>query len=501
VRHGALFVAVVAVWGSAAGAGDRIAEGIGLTIYSETETRGQETVWRNGRYEPASTGYATVREWRKMQLEAGVARVSCADVAAHIRPETVHFTSITDPAGTFVVEQNFEYDLVSARKLLEKYVDREVTVLRDDANGATSSETVTLLSSAGGEFVVRRADPANPIEIFTGMPRMRLGSLPGGLITRPTLVWSLKAERPGEHLCAIAYETTGIRWKADYTAVMRRDDAALDLAGWVTISNESGKTYEDARIKLVAGDVRQRGTARSTGGVAGGGAGLMRTRENGFAEKSLFEHKLYTLGRPATLRDNSQKQLELFAPVAGVPARKLLVYCGASYESFWPSPCTDKDVALTSTKSVDVYVAFQNTAAAGLGIPLPAGAVRVFKEDPDDGALEFVGEDRVSHTSRGERALIRLGSAFDLAGERTRTDFKCDYHAHWIVESFEIKVRNHKAEAADVLVREALFRWVNWEITARSHEFEKQDSRLVHFPVTVPADGEVVVTYTVKYTW
>ncbi|MHC4198805.1 MAG: DUF4139 domain-containing protein [Planctomycetota bacterium] len=501
MRQAESVVIAILLCGIAAAAEKRETEGVGLTIYT-TAARPQQVYWR-GQYTTRPPGYATVKEWRRIRLERGLSRPRFTDVASDIRPETVHFTSLTDPEGTFVVEQNYEYDLVSATKLLAKYIDRPVTLLRENKNGETEEETVTLLSAASSRFVVRRDDAENPIEIFTGMPRMRLGSIPGGLISRPTLVWSVRANKAGNHLCKVTYETLGVSWKASYTALTKGDDTALDLSGWVTIENRSGGTYRDAQLKLVAGDVHAGASGRRTaGGTTGGGRGEMRVREGGFTGKSFFEFHLYTLARRSTLKDNSQKQIELFAPVRDVPARKLLVYHGArGFPYFFGRPQVDRDIRNPCNTKVDVYLAFMNSKAAGLGIPLPAGTSRVYKEDPDDGSPEFVGEDETDHAPAGEEMMLRLGSAFDLVGERRQTDFKCAYKDHWMQESFEIIVRNHKETPADVVVREVLYRWVNWEVARKTHDFVKKDSRTIHFPVKVPADGEVKLTYTVKYTW
>jgi len=478
----------------------RTEEGVGLTIYNAQGTRRR---WDNGRYVHEPAGYATVKEWRRMPLERGRSVLRFDDVASGIRPETVHFTSLTDPTGTFVLEQNYEYDLVSAEKLLAKYVDREITVVDEDADGKVTESRATLLSPNSGGYVLRREGAEQPIEIRTSLPRVRLGSVPGGLITRPTLVWQLKSERAGDHLCKVVYETGGIKWKADYTVVTKgEDDSAVDVSGWVTIDNNSGKTYTDAEIKLVAGDVRARSSSHSTTGRTGGGVGSMKTREGGFEEKSFFEHKLYTLGRTSTLNNNSKKQIELFRPVANVPAEKTLVYFGApTYSSYSTRALTNRDLNLNSNKAVDIYMTFANSAKAGLGIPLPAGTARVYKEDPADGSLEFIGEDTLGHTPRDEDVMLRLGVAFDLTGERKQTSFHVDSGAHRLTESFEIKVRNHKTEPVMVQVREVLYRWVNAEITQKSHEYLNRDWRTIHFPVIVPADGEVTVTYTVLYTW
>ena len=491
-------------------------EGVSITIYSSPGSRTTQSrqIWENGRYVTRGGGYAMVRESRFIELRgdagAGTSTVRFTDVAKKIRPETVRFTSLTDPAGTFVLEQNYEYDLVSPRKLLQKYVGRSVTLVSEDEGSRGETETVTLLATAGDRsygYVLRTANPEEPIEIRGSLGRVRLGALPGGLITRPTLVWKLKARRPGRHLCRVGYETQGIVWYASYTAVIGEDEKSLDLSGWVTIKNETGATYDDAKIKLVAGDVKGTGAASgssggSSGGTTGGAWGTMRSRQGGFKGKRFFEHHLYTLGRRSTLKDNSQKQLELFEPVDGVPVEKQLVYFGArGYRPNRSGVLQDRHLQIATNKNADVYLKFRNSADSGLGIPLPAGDVRVYKRDPADDSIEFIGEDETAHASRDENILVRMGTSFDLAGERRQTSFSCKYNEHWIRESFEIVVRNHKDEPADVIVREVLYRWVNWEIEEKSQDYEQVDSRTIHFPVTVPANGEKKVTYKVHYTW
>jgi len=475
-------------------------EGVGLTIYMPQKNPNAYHYYDSNR---APDGYAVVKEWRFIELKKGANDVRYTDVAKWIDAASVHFNSLTDPAGTFIVEQNYEYDLVSADKILEKYIDRPITLLRGDKDGNVTEETVELLSVKNRDFVVKRSEQANPIEIFSGMPRMKLGELPGGLITRPTLFWKLLAKTPGRHLCKVAYETKGIGWKASYTAVMKPGDAAVDLSGWVTIDNKSGATYKDAEIKLVAGDVHAAATRKSGTGGTGGGQGSMQSREGGFSMKDFFEFKLYTLARSSTVKDNSQKQLELFQPVVNVPARKLFVYFGLADVPPWffGSPAVDKELRIQSNSKVDIYVKFRNSAANGLGIPLPGGDVRVYKEDPGDGSLEFIGEDTTDHAAVDEDVLLRLGNTFDVVGERKQKHFKCDYGARWMEEAFEITLRNHKTEPAEIIVREILYRWVNWEVIEKSADYEKIDSRTIHFPVTVPPDGESKVTYRVKYTW
>ncbi len=222
----------------------------------------------------------------------------------------------------------------------------------------------------------------------------------------------------------------------------------------------------------------------------------------GFQEKAFFEYHLYTLGRPTTLGDNSTKQIELFPVARGVPCEKVLLYygLGSGYRSYG-SPMTDRNYGTQSNKKVDIYLRFKNEKEIGMGMPLPSGRIRVSQRDPADESLEFIGEDTIDHTPKDEEVLIKLGSAFDVVGERKQTDFRADSRRDWMEETIEIKIRNHKEEPVKVIVKENLYRWSNWRIKDSTHEFEKVDSRTIHFPVEVAKDGEVTIQYTVHYSW
>jgi hypothetical protein len=226
-------------------------------------------------------------------------------------------------------------------------------------------------------------------------------------------------------------------------------------------------------------------------------------RDAGFAEKSFFEYHLYTLGRTTTLPDNSTKQVELFPAARSVPCEKTLVYYGLApgYYGYSASPHTDRNLGVQSNKKVDVYLGFKNTAEHNMGMPLPSGRIRVSKLDAADRTLEFIGEDVIDHTPRNEKVLVKLGSAFDVVGERRQVDFKVDTSRKTMSEEIEVKLRNQKKERVTVLVKENLYRWVNWQITAKTHDYEKQDARTVHFPVKVDPGAEVTLRYTVQYTW
>lgn len=500
---------VVALSASMAGAGQGATpvEDTAVTIYSSAQPGAVPAeLYRPmpGAGTPnamAVPGYALVRHDRNVPIAAGRSTIRFTDVAGLIDPTTVNFTSLTDPA-TRVLEQNFQFDLVSTEKLLLKYVDRPVTVERTVGNQAEKLSG-TLLSSADG-LVLRESDGS--IHTVNNYSGLRFGELPGGLITRPTLEWLVSSARSGDQRARVAYQTGGLTWWADYNLVWEEGNDAnsgmLDLSAWVSIINMSGASYPDARLKLIAGDVH-RAQPQQTERLQMRAMATMadKTEADGFAEKEFFEFHLYTLGRRATLPNNSTKQIELFDQARKIPARKLLVYYGLPQGLGFGAPYTERDLGTPMNKKVDVYLEFRNDKQFGLGVPLPAGRIRVSKLDSADGSLEFVGEDTIDHTPKDETVRVKLGSAFDVVGERRQVDFAVDSRARWMEEEIEIKLRNHKSLPVEVLVREPLYRWTNWTVLSKTHDFQKEDARTVHFPVRVPKDGEIKLRYRVRYTW
>jgi hypothetical protein len=448
-------------------------------------------------------GYAIVKQERPIALGKGRTTIRFTDVAAYIDPTTVTFLSLTDPKDTHVIEQNYEFDLVSTDKLMEKYLDKSITV--DQVQGdKMATFTGTLLSTAGG--LVLKTETG--VEVIRSYSNVRFPELPGGLITKPTLVWDVFTQQAGSHRMRVTYETKNVTWWADYNVIFTPGENAnaglLDINAWVSIINQSGARYPSAKLKLIAGDVHrapqpQRVYAMKQRAMAAGAAMDM---EAGFEEKSFFEYHLYTLGRPTTLRDNSTKQIELFPAAHDVPCEKVLVYYGlAASPPVYANPMTDRNFGIQSNKKVDIYLRLKNEKKIGMGMPLPSGRIRVSQRDPADDTLEFIGEDKIDHTPKDEEVLIKMGSAFDVVGERRQVDFKVDSRRDWMDETVEIKLRNHKEEPVNVIVKENLYRWTNWEITQKSHDFEKIDSRTIHFPVEIEKDGEVTITYTVHYSW
>lgn len=490
-----------------AGAAQRTApDSVSLTVYSSAAPGAiSPELYRPlpGQRAPgalAVPGYALVRQDRTVQLPAGRSQLRFTDVAALIDPTTVTFSSLSEPA-TRVLEQNFQFDLVSTDKLLQKYLDRPVTIERDAAAGGAATVQGTLLSSADGLLV--RGDDGT-LTALKDYSAVRFPAQPEGLMTRPTLVWDVQSPRGGAQQARVSYQTGGLTWWADYNLVFSpgRDagNGFVDLSAWVSLINQSGASYEDARLKLVAGEVNRaqpRPTQRVMMAMARAEADSV-----GFEEKAFDEFHLYTLGRRTTLPDNSTKQVELFDAARKVPAQRLLVYAGGPRNVFGGgSPYADSNFPATGNTRVDSYLVFRNDRASGLGMPLPAGRIRVSRLDTADDSLEFIGEDVIGHTPRDETVRVKLGSAFDVVGERRQVDFRTDSRARWMEEEIEVQLRNHKDEAVEVQVREGLYRWSNWQVLSSTLPFHKEDAGTVSFNARVAANAATTLRYRVRYSW
>ncbi len=332
-------------------------------------------------------------------------------------------------------------------------------------------------------------------------------SLTDGTILKPTLDWRIESDRAGKLEAELSYVTGGMSWHADYNVVAPEEGDVLEIVGWVTLDNQSGKTFENARIKLMAGEVNKIQPQAGVGGGVGYGEayGGRLSVMPPVSEKAFDDYHLYTLQRPATLRDRESKQVE-FIRAAGVQSQRILIYDGVKIDEEryrgWnmESIRQDRDYGTQSNPAVWVMREFSNTEANHMGMPLPQGRVRFYRRDKD-GQLEFTGENTIRHTPRDETVRVYTGSAFDLTGERRRTDLRIDMARQWADESFEIKLRNHKKESADVRVVEHLYRGTNWEITQKSNAWLKTDSQTIEFRIDLKPDEERVVTYTVHYTW
>ncbi len=492
--------------------------GLAVWLLSGTFSHAQEPTKRE-RVELTvyNNNLGLVKEERLINLPKGRSELRITDVARQIDTTSVHFKSLTEPEGCYILEQNFEYDLISRNKLLEKYLDREIILEKTEGESEetydkwatlgkgsrTRKETTpkvkrinaTLLSTKGG-MVVRIGDEIhlNP----TG--RIILPALPEGLITKPTLMWQIDNKKEGRQKIELSYLTKGIDWRADYTAITKKDGRILNLASWVTINNHSGTTYPNAKLKLMAGDVHRVEEERGRIHV---GASLMlkpkSIRKPAFEEKPFFEYHLYTLSRPSTIKDNQIKQIEFIHP-RDIATEKLYFYDGIGPSVIGRYDCRDSRFTVKCNKKVNVMLEFTNSKENNLGIPLPKGKIRVYKQDPEDKGLEFIGEDTIDHTPKDEKVRLYLGDAFDIVGEHIQTNLKKIANRVW-EESFKIKLRNHKDKNVEIKVIEHLYRWKNWEITQKSQDYEKLDARTIQFLTKVPKNGEKTITYTVRYTW
>ena len=434
-----------------------------------------------------NNNFAVVKERREMEIAPGTSWVKFPDVAALIDATSVAFSSLTDPAGTKVLEQNYEFDLVSASKLLDKYVDKPVTVITQD--GETVSGAV--MSSDGAQVVLRLKDGS-----VTMVPRDRnikdiiFGKLPEGLLTKPTLVWRVASPRGGKQLIRVAYMTTGMNWRADYSLVLTEKEDAINWAGWVTVNNRSGTRFENAEIKLMAGDVHRVEAKREVNDFvmrkasAAMPGGMAKTVE----EKAFAEYHLYTVSAPSTLNDQQTKQLE-FVTRDNVAVQKKYFYRSQRSGWWWVRPTSD----------VDVEIRFKNEKAIGMGIPLPAGVVRLYKRDWE-GELHLLGTSSIEHTPKDEELKFAMGNAFDLVGERVVTDARRPSDRSY-EEDVAITLRNHKAEAVTIEVEEMMVRSPAWTLTRQSINGTRKDVRTMIWPVAVGANSESKLTYTVRYTW
>jgi hypothetical protein len=440
-------------------------------------------------------GYAIVRHDRTFDIPKGTSSLRVSDVAALIDPTTVTFNSLDQP-GTRVLEQSFQFDLVSQAKLLEKYLGQRITVEQPRGDYIDLIEG-TLMGIGDGLTLLMDDGSVRGMRSYSNI---QFPNLPGGLITRPTLEWMLDSPSKGSQKSRLAYETQGMTWWADYNIVLdEANGCKMDLSAWVSIINQSGAGYENARLKLIAGDVNRAQAQSPRRDVVYKMA--MAEESADFAEKSFFEYHLYTLGRRTDLPDNSTKQIQLFPQANDVTCNKELVFAPTLQYPWQGYQQFDQEYGRYGNGDINVYLRFANEEKNQLGMPLPAGRIRVNQLDTADRSLEFIGEDVLDHTPRNENILIELGNAFDVVGERKQTDFRIDTKSRQLWESFEIKLRNHKDEPVKVAVLENLYRSANWKIENVNHRFDKENSNRIRFDVEIASEAEAVINYTAHYTW
>ena len=420
-----------------------------------------------------------VKDVREVRLDAGLIETHFMDVAAQIDPTSVLLRSLTDPTGLKILEQNYEYDLLSSEKLMEKYVGRKVRLYQ--SNG--TFQEATLLSTRGPVYDING-------QIHMGhFGSVVLPALPENLVSKPTLAWLLRNTRPAPQRVEASYLTGGISWKSDYVMLINATDSRADLTGWVTINNQSGATYRDAALKLVAGDVNRAASRddsrRAMEMAAKAASPAVADRE--FKSEGFFEYHLYTLDGRTTIKESQTKQLTLLS-AADIPVDKRFIYYGAaSYHR------TQYGVPISNQK-VGVYLDIRNTKENRLGVPLPKGKVRVYKADVS-GSQQLIGEDWIDHTPKDERVRIKMGEAFDVVGERVQKDWKRIGSNLYEIE-WEITLRNHKKEAVTVEVIEPMPG--DWEILRSTQPHEKVEAFTARWKIPVPKEGVATLGYRTR---
>lgn len=423
-----------------------------------------------------------VKDIRGLEFKKGINSIDFDEVASLIDPTSVNFRCLDDK-NVAVLEQNYLYDLVSTDALLKRYLGKRIEVIGEDDRRYRGE----LLSFDGKNVILAGADGEVMMVSLAKIADYTFPSLPEGLMLKPTLRWLAESPSAGAKRCEVSYLTNGINWHADYVAVVSDDDKQLDLSGWVTINNKSGAAYENATLKLVAGDVHrveERRRLRMDIAEPMFKAGVGRPQ---FEEEEFFEYHLYSLSRPATINDKEIKQLTLF-PATRTKVKKVYIFDAAKRRYFRTDDGKVK---------IKVNLEFENSEKAGLGMPLPKGKLRVYKAD-SKGALQFVGEDLIDHTPKDEKVRVYLGDAFDIIGTRKKTDVE-DLGKGRVRESYEITLKNHKKEDIVVTVVEHTRGWREWKIKKSSLEYRKIDNYKIEFDVKVAADGEATLTYTIQY--
>ena len=457
--------------------------------------------------------FAVVRQDLPLDLKSGENQFNMNDITMHVEPDSV---ILRDPSGKHslqVLEQNYRADPVSQMSLLSLYEGRTIDFELPDHS------TIKGKVIRSGYVRPDYFNPNNygggaeePIIEVAGQIRFGLPGTPvfpdltAETILKPRMEWLLATDKAGKFPAEFSYITGGMSWQADYNIVAPEKGDVVDIVGWVTIDNRTGKAFENAHIKLMAGDVNKIQPNAMNGVLARKAAMEMAApMAPAVTEKAFDEYHLYTLERATTLRDRETKQVE-FIHASGVASKQLYVYDGAKIDFNryggwnWENIRNDHSYGTESNPKIWVMREFVNSQANHMGMPLPKGRVRFYRRN-DDGQMEFTGENMIDHTPKDETVRIYTGNSFDLTGERRRTNYTVDNKQDAATETFEIKVRNHKKEPVEIRVVEYLYRGKNWSVAANSDKYMKKDSQTIEFPVTVQPDGEKVITYTARYTW
>ncbi len=442
-------------------------------------------------------GFAVVKQTRTSQFQKGQFTLAFDDVAEHIDPTTVSFSTPNNPSAATVLDQNFQFDLVGTDKLLQKYIDQIIHVNHNQGDQSIESSG-TLLSTQGG--ITLQTESGSVITIST-WNHINFPNLPGGLLTKPTLVWLLDSNSNNQEMMALSYQTQGMTWWADYNITLLSDteNCELDLSSWVSIVNKSGASFADTQLKLIAGDVNRVQNNRRSQPMVSDSLVKSANAQN-FTEQSLFEYHLYKLPRSIDLPNNSTKQIQLMNRTNGINCERKLVFNATGQRRInYHRPITDKGYWAQTEAKIEALLSFHNNTKNQLGVPMPAGRVRVNMADATDGSIEFIGEDNIEHTPKNDKITLKLGHAFDVKGKRVQRNFELTKSG--LIEQIEITINNQKDNIQQVEIIEPMFRWSNWKVTQHDEAYKKLDASNISFVVKVPAETAKSFKYTVQYNW
>ncbi|KAA3616192.1 MAG: DUF4139 domain-containing protein [Calditrichaeota bacterium] len=441
---------------------------IGLFFLVQIQVQGQDkvhlTIYNNN--------LALVNETRDVKIVAGESIMEFPDVASHIIPASVLINVKNSPSSLQIIEQNYEYDLVDGNKIFDKYLDKEIFLQTEHSGEVTG----TLLNRTHNDLVLQMPDGELLVMAMKEILSTRFSKLPEGLRTRPTLLWKINNSGTASRVLDVSYLTNNISWQAEYVGELNENDDKISLAGWVSIDNRSGKTYKNAKLKLIAGDINQKKYLRKEARMV---ETLMSADQPAFEEKSFFEYHLYSLKRPALVKDRQQKQIMFIEPTTA-KVLKEYVYNGS-----------------IDARAVAVQIKFRNSEEDGLGMPLPAGVTRIYKAD-DDGSKIFLGEDNIKHTPKDEDIRLKIGNAFDIIGERKEL-YNNKLSKRSNERAFEISLRNHKKQAIEVRVIERFHG--DWRITESSLPVKEKTADKAEWLVKVPANKESKLTFVIRSQW
>jgi len=434
---------------------------------------GQESNQKSVAITVYNNNLGVVKDVRTLDITSGISTIKLTDVAQYIDPTSVHIGIEGE-----VLEQNFQYDLVSMDKILNKYLDKSIQLVNQKGELIEG----ILLTSSSNKIVLQKKDGGLLLLSDVSDYQISVNALPEGLITKPTLVWMVNSSKSGKQDVEVSYQTSGMNWHTEYVAVLNKNDDKLDLNSWVSVENKSGTTYKNAKLKLVAGDVNLVQPQYNNRRYKGEMVMAMDAMQPQFEEKEFFEYHIYNLQRQTTLSNNETKQVSLFE-ASDVKANKKYYYKGGSY------------YGNSANRKVSVIIEFENSKANNLNVPMPKGKVRVYKSDGD--ALEFIGEDLIDHTSKNEKVKLKIGEAFDIVVNDVQTENK-RISDRVSEQEYEITIKNKKNESIVVDVERSL--GLNWTVLNSSLDYKKIDSQNILFKVPVKAEGETVLKYKVRYT-